>query len=158
VTSVWLALVDDEPRGTLAMAEIREGGWLAAWDEKRAVPDDAWLVDPRVIDRDGPRTRVALAAAPADVSFHFDDPSVTGAIRAVLGSEPADVCTCLLVEPSRFAGALVSPPHRATPFAAIFPQRVLDVGPGLLGRPAWPTGPGTQRYMSDVPWPYDRFA
>jgi hypothetical protein len=53
---------------------------------------------------------------------------------------------------------LISPPHLATPFATIFPQRTLQVGPVLLGQTAWPAGPVTQRYLGDVPWPYDSFA
>ena len=31
-------------------------------------------------------------------------------------------------------------------------------GPALVGRPPWPTGPGTQRYVTEIPWPFDRFA
>jgi hypothetical protein len=158
VKALWLAFAEEEPRGAFARATVREGGWLAAWEYERRPPGDAWLVDPRAIDPDGPRTTVALVAAPPGVSLHFDDPSVTGAIRAALASEPAEVCSCLMKEGSRFVGALVSPPHLATPFATIFPQRTITVGRGLLGRPPWPTGPGTARYVAEVPWPFDRFA
>lgn len=157
MNALWLAFADGEPHDAFARARVRDGGWLAAWRYERRPSDDAWLVDPRAIDPNGPRTVAALVAAPPGVSLHFDDPSVTGAIRAALASEPADVCTCLMHEGSRFAGALVAPPHLATPFATIFPQRTLALGRGLLGRPPWPTGPGTQRYLADVPWPFDRF-
>lgn len=155
--ALWLGLVDDEPLTALAQAEVRGGGWLAAWELEDGAATEAWVVDPRVVDREGRATRVALVTAPVGVSLSFDDPSVTGAVRAALASEPADVACCLMNRHGRFVGALVSPPHLATPFATIFPQRVLHVGPGVLGRPPWPTGPGTERYVADVPWPFDRF-
>lgn len=53
---------------------------------------------------------------------------------------------------------LISAPHLTTPFATIFPQRTLHVGPVLLGQTAWPAGPVTQRHLGDVPWPYDSLA
>ncbi|HET8743225.1 MAG TPA: hypothetical protein VFM41_11430 [Gaiella sp.] len=153
----WLALVAAEPSGASLRAPVREGGWLAAWDNADSAPETAWRVDPRALDPHGAETVVALAAAPAGISLPFDDPSVTGAIRAALSSEPAALCTTLLVEGRRYAGVLVAPPHLATPFATIFPQTTLHVGAGVLGRPAWPAGPGTQRYVGGVPWPWDRF-
>lgn len=156
--ALWLAFADDEPREALARAKVREEGWLAAWEYDQRPHEEAWLVDPRAIDPDGPRTTAAIVAAPPGVSLPFDDPAVTGALRAVLSSEPADVCSCLMREGSRFVGALVSPPHLATPFATIFPQRSVTIGPGLLGRPPWPTGPGVARYLAEMPWPFDRFA
>jgi hypothetical protein len=154
----WLALVETEPRNAVLQAPVREGGWLAVWDDERAKPDAAWRIDPRVLDRDGQAMEVALAAAPPGVSLPFDDPSVTGAIRSALSSEPAAMCTTLMNAEGRYAGVLICPPHLATPFATIFPQRTLHVGPVLFGHTSWPAGPGTQRYIGDVPWPYDSFA
>ena len=43
------------------------------------------------------------------------------------------------------------------PFARIFRARVLQVGSGILGRVAPPTGPGIARYGGGAPWPWDRF-
>jgi hypothetical protein len=154
----WIALVETEPRSALLQAPVREGGWLAVWDDESAKPETAWRIDPRVLDPDGPEVEVALAAAEPGVSLPFDDPSVTGAIRSALSSEPAAVCTTLMDDSGGYAGVLISPPHLATPFATIFAQRTLHVGPALLGHTTWPTGPGTQRYLGDVPWPYDSFA
>jgi len=153
----WLALVDTEPRDALLKAPVGEAGWLAVWDDEARKPEEAWQIDPRVLDEEGPEQDVALAAAEPGVSLPFDDPAVTGAIRSALSSEPASMCTTLMDKAGRYAGVLISPPHLATPFATIFPQRNLHVGPALFGRTPWPTGPGTQRYLGDVPWPYDRF-
>jgi hypothetical protein len=154
----WLALVENEPRDALLQAPVREGGWVAVWDDERRRPKTAWRIDPPVLDDEAPELVVALAAGEPGVSLPFDDPAVTGAIRSALSSEPAVMCTTLMEDSGRYAGVLISPPYLATPFATIFPQRTLEVGPGLLGPMAWPTGPGTQRYVSDVPWPYDRYA
>lgn len=151
----WIAFVD-EPRDAVLQTGVKEGGWLAVWDDEDAKPASAWKVDPRLIDADGPETVVALAAAPQGVALPFDDPSVTGAIRSALSSEPAELVTTLMTAEGDYAGVLISPPHLATPFATIFPHKVLHVGPGVLGPRPWPTGPVTQRYTGDVPWPYDR--
>jgi hypothetical protein len=155
VNTSWIGLVDDEPRNARLSARVEEGGWLAVWDDEAAKPDSAWHVDPRVVDPEGAEAVVALAAAPAGVSIPFDDPAVTGAIRSALSSEPARLCTTLMTDDGGYAGVLVSPPYLATPFATIFPQRTLHVGAGVLGRTVWPTGPGTQRYGSQNPWPYE---
>jgi hypothetical protein len=92
------------------------------------------------------------------VSPPFDDPAVAGAIRSALPSEPAVMCTTLMDDSRSHACALISPPHLATPFATIFSQRTLEIGPGHLGHTPWPTGPERQPYVGDVPWPYDRYA
>lgn len=161
MNGTWIALVDDDqpPEGAFATARVREGGSLAAWNDEGAAPEGAWRVDPRTIDPEGRATLVGLATAPSGVSYSFDDPAVVGAIRALLGSEPPTLVTTLAVSGGRFAGALVSPPHLATPFGTIFPLRAVHVGAGLLGRPPAPTGPVTQRYRAEIPpWPFDRFS
>ncbi len=69
----------------------------------------------------------------------------------------------LVVGESRFGGALTAVRDGdyarldADPFARIFPNRILELGPGLLGRTPAPTGPGVQRYGGGEPWPSDRF-
>lgn len=147
-----------EGSNAVLQAQVRDGGWVAVWDDERQKPKTAWRIDPRVLDEQGRELEVALAAGEPGVSLPFDDPAVTGAIRSALSSEPALTCTTLMDDSGRYAGVLISPPHLATPFATIFPQRTLEVGPGVLGHTPWPAGPGTQRYVSDVPWPYDRYA
>jgi hypothetical protein len=151
----WIALVDDEPPDASLSAPVEEGGWLAVWEDEASKPESAWRVDPRVVDAGGKKATVALAAAPPGVSIPFDDPAVTGAIRSALSSEPAAICTTLMSADGGYAGVLISPPHLATPFATIFPMRTLTVGAGVLSPAPWPTGPGTQRYGSDNPWPYE---
>ena len=38
--ALWLAFADDEPLEALARAEVREGGWLAAWGYERRPAGD----------------------------------------------------------------------------------------------------------------------
>jgi hypothetical protein len=157
VSTTWVALLENEPHNALLQAPVRDGGWLAVWEEGAERPSTAWRIDPRVLDPQGPEVDVALAAGEPGVSLSFDDPAVTGAIRSALSSESPTMCTTLMDGEGRYAGVLISPPFLATPFATIFPQRTLHVGPRLLGHTPWPAGPGTQRYVGDVPWPYDSF-
>jgi hypothetical protein len=51
----------------------------------------------------------------------------------------------------------VAPTFLVTPFDRIFPSQTVRVGPGLLGRTPWPTGPVSARYRPGTVWPWDRF-
>ena len=88
---------------------------------------------------------------------------MSGALRASLAAPWPDVLSTLVVGESRFGGALtaVRDGNRsrldADPFARIFPARILELGPGLLGWTRPPTGPVVQRYGGGEPWPWDRF-
>lgn len=153
----WLALREGRPDDALAAAQLDDGRWLAAWPEEHAEPAGAWRCDPRLIDANGGPVRVALAVAPPGVSLHFDDPAVSGALRAALASEPARLISTLVVDEVRYAGVIVAPPHLATPFARIFPSHTYRVDAGLLGRMPFPTGPVIARYRPGTVWPWDRF-
>ena len=142
--------------------------WLVVeGDELRFVPGEerepkgALRADPRAHDPAGDPAWVSLVLAPDGVSLPFDDTSVTGALRRLLAGPPRRLVTTLLRDEVRFAGALLAadePEELAeNPFARIFRARVLQVGSGILGRVAPPTGPGIARYGGGAPWPWGRF-
>jgi hypothetical protein len=166
----WLALVDGDAAGADAAAEARDttgapAGHLAAWPPGRKPVRHALRADERVLDPAGAPALVSLVVAPPETATLFDDPAVQQARRVVLAdARPPDVLTTLLRDASHFLGALTA--RRGAdaaerlledPFARIFPARLLDVGPGLLGWMAPPAGPTIERYGSARPWPWDRF-
>ncbi len=164
----WLALVHGAVEGAVASATVtdRDGtpaGTLAAWHRDAQAPDGAAKVDARAIDPDGAAAVASLVLPPAGVSLPFDDPAVSQALRNVVQARPVDVVTTMTLSDDRFVGALtaVRGDDRSRladdPFAALFPARIVTVGPGLLGRTPPPTGPSVQRYGAGNPWPWDRF-
>jgi hypothetical protein len=124
-------------------------------------PEGALRADPRAHDPSGDPAWVSLTLAPEGVSLPFDDPAVAGALRCVLAGPPPRLVTTLLRDEVRFAGALVAADDPAepaeSPFARIFPTRLLQVDVGVLGRVPLPAGPGIARYAGGKPWPWDRF-
>ena len=164
----WLALLDAAPDGADAAAELRTlagepAGVLAAWLRHAKPVRRAWRVDARIVDPDGPAARISLVLPPPGVRLAFDDMAVQEARRALLAGVPFDAVTTLLTDDSHFEGSLLVARGAAAarvaddPFARVFPARVLDAGPGLLGGVPWPAGPVIERYGSAQPWPADRF-
>ncbi len=164
----WLARCGEPGTGAVASATLsqldgRSAGLLAAWEHDGDPPAGSAKVDPRAIDPDGDEAVVSLVLAPDRVWLPFDDPAVSGAIRAVLALPAAEVLSTLLLRDDRFVGALTAVRGAATqrldddPFGVIFPALRLRVGPGLLGRMPPPVGPSMQRYGSGSPWPWERF-
>ncbi len=159
----WLARVGERPRNALAVAELSAGGYLAAFASDADPPSGERKVDARAIDPEGAPALASLVLPPDGVTILFDDPAVSGALRGALAAPWPDVLSTLVVESSRFAGALtaVRDGDRARlasdPFARIFPAELVEVGRGLLGRTPAPTGPVIQRYGGGNPWPWDRF-
>src|SRR5436190_12548903 len=133
---VWLIVEDDRLR--FAPGDAPE-------------PAEALRADSRTHDPDGGPAWVSLALAPPGVSIPFDDPAVSGALRAILAGPPRRLVTTLLRDEVRFAGAMVAADERAklgaNPFARIFPARVFHVDRGVLGSIPPPTGPGIARYV-----------
>lgn len=165
----WLALRHAVPFDALAAAAVDDergapAGFLCSWSGNVARPSDAAKVDTRAIDPAGTAAHVSLVIPPRGMTLPFDDAAVSQALRAVLQRPPLDVFTTLLLGDSRFAGALSAVRGGSSwrldddPFAAIFPAQRLHVGQGILGHMAAPAGPVIQRYGSDEPWPWDRFA
>jgi hypothetical protein len=164
VSWCWLARASERPDGAFAAAGLSSGGFLAAFPASDPPPEGARKVDVRAIDPDGDPALASLVLAPDGVTIAFDDPAVSGALRAVLAATWPDVLSTLVVGDSRFAGAVTAIRNgdrsrlAADPFARIFPAELVGVGPGLLGRTPMPTGPVIQRYGGGEPWPWDRFA
>jgi hypothetical protein len=78
------------------------------------------------------------------VKLAFDDLAVQQARRQVLTGPPAALVTTLLTDASHFEGALTAwrdGEVHEDPFARIFPACRLQVGAGLLGNVAAPSGP-----------------
>lgn len=159
----WFAVVDEaRAPGALASAAAtdhdgRPAGVLAAWPSGRKPVPHAVRMDARVVDRDGSAAWVSLVEVAADRAPLFDDPAVSGALRAVLSGRQLDAVTTFVRDSSRFAGSLsVSRTDlvllRDDPFARIRPRRLLRVESGLLGNVPPPPGPVTQRYAGQ-PWP-----
>jgi hypothetical protein len=163
LTWCWLARTEERPEGALAAARIRFDGFLAVFPADAPAPPGERKLDARAIDPDGPAALVSLVLVPDDLTIPFDDPAVSGALRASLAAPWPHVLSTLVVGESRFGGALtaVRDGNRsrldADPFARIFPARILELGPGLLGWTPPPTGPVVQRYGGGEPWPWDRF-
>ena len=163
MTWCWLARVDVRPEDAFAAAELSSGGLLAAFAADRPAPPCERKVDARGIDPDGAPALASLVLPPDGVTIPFDDPAVSEALRTALAAPWPDVLSTLVVEESRFAGALTAVRDgdrarlAADPFARIFPAELVEVGPGLLGATPAPTGPMIQRYGGGEPWPWDQF-
>ena len=140
---------------------VVEGDDLRFVPGEEPEPEGALRADPRAHDPNGDPAWASLALAPEGVSLPFDDTAVSGALRRVLAGPSRRLVTTLLRDEVRFAGALFAADERVPldddPFARIFPARVLEVGPGVLGRLPPPAGPGIARYAGGAPWPWDRF-
>lgn len=160
----WLARTDELPEEAFAVAALSSGGFLAAFSAAGPAPPGERKVDSRAVDPDGAAALASLVLAPDGVTIPFDDPAVSGALRAALAARWPNVLSTLVVGNSRFAGALTAVRDggrsrlEADPFARIFPARIVELGPGLLGCTPPPTGPVIQRYGGGEPWPWDRFA
>lgn len=162
----WFAVVDEaKVSGALASAAAydldgRSAGVLAAWPSGRKPVPHAVRMDARVVDAEGAAAWVSLVEVAADRAPLFDDPAVSGALRAVLSGRRLDAVTTFVRDSSRFAGSLsVSRTDgtelgvlRDDPFARIRPARLLRVEAGLLGSVLPPPGPVIQRYAGQ-PWP-----
>jgi len=157
----WLALVTAAPEGVAASATAGDGMWLAAWNARRQPPvSHAARADARIFDPHGAPAWVSFVRAPPGVKLAFDDLAVQQARRQVLAGPPSALVTTLLTDASHFEGALTAWRDGGVhedPFARIFPARRLQVGEGLLGNVAAPSGPVIERYGSASPWPQDRF-
>ena len=163
MTWCWLTLADERPENALAAAELSSGGFLAAFAAERPAPPGERKVDARAIDPDGAPALASLVLPPDGVTIPFDDAAVSQALRTALAAPWPDVLSTLVVEESRFAGALTAVRNgdrarlAADPFARIFPAELVEVGPGLLGVTPQPTGPVIQRYGGGQPWPWGEF-
>jgi hypothetical protein len=160
----WFAVLEERADDATAQAPAttitgEPAGWLAAWPNGRKPTRDAVRMDGRIVDRDGTGARVYVTLLDRGREPLFDDPTVSGAMRAILAGPPADAVTTFVRDSSHFSGGLSvwrdGLPHD-DPFVRLGPSRVFDVGPGLFGRLAPPPGPVIQRYAGQ-PWPMAGF-
>ncbi len=165
----WFARVatpDGVTGGVLASAPAMtpdgaDAGVLAVWPAGRKPVAAAVRMDDRLVDSGGDEAWVSLVLLPRDRSPLFDDPAVSGALRAVLSELPPDGVSTFVRDSSHFSGAVTvrrSRPWslRDDPFGRVGHAEVLRVGAGLFGRTSPVPGPVTQRY-SGKPWPVAGF-
>lgn len=163
----WFAVLDARPTDpTLASAEAREldgtpFGVLAAWPAGRKPVRHAVRMSTALVDRTGPPTWLSLLLLPRDRSPLFDDPAISGAMRAVLVGPRLDGVSTLVRDSSHFAGSVTirrDSPARLVddPLARLGPARRLRVAAGLFGIVPPVPGPVIQRYAGQ-PWPVAGF-
>lgn len=169
MSRAWIARLDAPADGADAQAELRTldgapAGHLAAWLRDSKPLREARRIDQRLVDRDGEAALVSLIVLPRGEWLLFDDLAVQHARRRVLAEAPADAVSTLLADDRHFTGALTvrrGPGAEALlrddPFARVAPAELLQLGAGLLGLVAAPTGPTIERHGSAQPWPWDRF-
>jgi len=168
MSHTWVALVEERPSDATAAAAVEEGGrqvgFLAAWRRRAKPRRGALRADSSLVDPNGAPAWASVVLVPAGVRLPFDDLAVQQARRRVLAEPPPDAVSALLRDASHFDGSITvrrgagAPMRlRDDPFARIFPARVLEVGPGLLGTTRPAVGPVIERYGSANPWPGARF-
>lgn len=154
-------LAPEEPGGRGAPGP----GWLHGWPDTPHRPHpQARRCAPRLLDAAGGTARVSLLWPDRGALPLYDDPAVAQARRAAqAGPWPRAVST-LTVDSVHFAGSLwlVDPGGdvdavAGDPFRLLGRPRVVDVGPGLLGRLPRPAGPAQERYAG-APWPAEGFS
>ena len=158
----WFARLPEPVDGALACVTVTNSdgvaaGAVAAWPAGRKPVADAVRMDARLVDPAGDPAWISLVLLPRGRSPLFDDPAVSGALRAVLAGPPADAVSTLVRDSSHFAGAVTvrrdNPAWlRDDPFSRLGPSEMLIAARGLFGRLAATPGPVVQRY-SGKPWP-----
>ena len=163
----WLAVrseppVDATDAFTLADVDGSPVGVLAAWGQERLRPAGGLRVDHRVLLGGSAATWVSLVVLPEGGGIPFDDGAVVGALRRRLAQRWPGTCSTMLVDWGTLGGALTAGRELADvaddPFARLGRRRLLRVPAGPLGAVPAPPGPGTTRYGSGNPWPWDRYA
>ena len=163
----WLALRPEPPAGAAHVVPVSDAdgapaGVLAAWDQEPERPAGALRVDHRTLLGGSDATWASLVVLPEGGGIPFDDGAVIGALRRRLAQRWPGTCSTLLVDWGTFGGALTAGRERSDvaddPFARLGNRRLLRVPAGSFGAIPAPTGPGTTRYGSGNPWPWDRYA
>ena len=118
-------------------------------------------MDGRLADPHGETAWVSLVLLGRGREPLFDDPTVSGALRAVLSGPPPDAVSTFVRDSVHFSGSVTvrrsdSSSLRDDPFVRLGPHQVLRVEAGLFGRVSPPAGPVIQRYAGQ-PWPMAGF-
>ncbi len=158
-----------------ALVALRKESWSAALEltdklegRARAFRVAAELVATGEGGESLEETFVSLAVNLEEASLHFDDPAVSGAMRATLGEylpmlgRRLIATSSLMVEDFDYAGGLTAfranSPEEAAVFAArdawarIYQGCLFAALPGFFARNSPPAGPVIQRYRN-LPWP-----
>jgi hypothetical protein len=172
MSRAWVAVLDAPATDATAQAALTtlEGepaGWLAAWLRKSKPVREARRIDHRIVDPCGADAYLSLVWPDRDRGLlPFDDLAVQHARRTLLADTfPPDAVSTLLVDDSRFAGAItvrrgadaVARLRWMDPLARVESGRILRVGAGILGTVNLPSGPVIERHGSDHPWPWPWF-
>ena len=163
----WFARLPEPIDSALACAAVTDAegvpaGALAAWPAGRKPAATAVRMDARLVDPDGDPAWISLVLLPRERSPLFDDPAVSGALRAVLAGPPADAVSTFVRDSSHFAGAVTVRRERPEslrddPFSRLGRSETLIAAGGLFGTLAPIPGPVIQRY-SGKPWPAAGFS
>lgn len=163
----WFALLDAAVGGEVALAAAREpggatAGWFAAWPAGRKPVATAVRMDAGALDPHGAPAAASLLVLPRDRSPIFDDPAVSGALRAVLAGPRPDAVSTFVRDSSHFAGAVTARRAdrerlRDDPFTRLGPARLLEVDAGFFATGQRLPEPVIQRYGGQ-PWPASGFA
>lgn len=157
-----VALSRESSDAALELADELDG-------QARSFRVDEELVASGVVEPAGTGgTFASLAANLGGASLHFDDPAVSGVMRAALGVFLPALgrrllgTSSLMVGSFDYAGALTAfeadSPEEAAVLAAndtwarIYPARLFGVDCGFFARNPAPPGPPIQRY-GNLPWP-----
>lgn len=165
--SGWLALLP-VAAGDLS-APVTDGGggagWLCAWRGGDRPHPTALRVAERLLAADGAACRISLVLLSPGARPIADDPAAVQARRDVLRDGRVAAVSLLTDDSVHLAGALTvaradDPGQvlalRDDPFVRFGAARLLDIGPGLLGRASPTLGPVVERYAG-APWPEDRW-
>ena len=162
----WFAPIDAPADDAIAQARAfdeHDGayGWLAVWPSGRKPRRNAVRMDGRLVDPHGETAWVSLVMLDRGREPLFDDPAVSGALRAVLAGPPPDAVSTFVRDSTHFSGGVTvrrtgRSALRDDPFARLGPHEVLRVDAGLFGKVPPPAGPVIQRY-SGQPWPMAGF-
>ena len=177
-----------ESAGVIAQARLEDAGagpgmlWVLgreAWKEAAEAnePDArAFRVWDAIVGRERPDARayVSLAVDLTSPGLDFDDPTVTGALRASLATFMpllgvrfiatstlmSDWMHCSGALTAFWAGSdqLAAAVAAADPWRSVAPARLYRLQPLILRPLPPPAGPNTQRYGASNPWPGGTFA
>lgn len=163
----WFAAVHATPGDAVAAAAAHGHGGsvvLAAWAAGRKPVPHAARIDARIIDPAGEPCWASLLDICDRRAPLFDDPAVSGVLRAVLAAPPVDGLSTLTRNSTQLAGSVTvlrgpdaARRLREDPFRRLAPGRILQVAAGPFGATSPPPGPGIQRYDGQ-PWPAAGFS
>jgi hypothetical protein len=174
-------LVEPDGRRAGTLVALEKEAWETALELAQILSGQARafrMAEALVAPKDAPAPSgaafVSLAANLKGASLHFDDPAVSGAMRAALGEylpllgQRLLATSSLMVRDFDYGGAITvfeadSVAQAAAlasydTWARIYPNRLFGAAGGFFSRTPPPPGPVIQRYGASTPWPGGRFS